>query len=342
MPVLDTQALIDERVAAIRRAHAQSGISRAELDVSGGVDSATLLGLLARALGPERVTAVYSSIQSSKESHERAREVAEAFAVPLIELELSPAFDAILAECRRAMEAAGYDLAQIDARCQRDATVVGSIRSCIRAPIGRGLNRMTGGGLRHGTGNECEDRWLRFFQKGGDGEVDSNPIAMLSKGEVYQLARALGVPRSIIDATPSPDLQGRGEDHNDEDELREASGGVAWTYSRVDFESGRYTKFGTIERLSRLLDLDHEGLLFGDLDPFEDEARRARLLESSELTFVGFDESERLGFLQSARRWEAITRHKMNPNCPSYGTRAALMAAGILSNEIPEGLEKGR
>ena len=43
---------------------------------------------------------------------------------------------------------------------------------------------MTGNGLRHGTGNECEDRWLRFYQKGGDGEVDSNPIAMLSKGGI--------------------------------------------------------------------------------------------------------------------------------------------------------------
>jgi NAD+ synthetase len=338
MPVLDTQALIDERVDAIRRVHAQTGIRRAEIDVSGGIDSATILGLLARALGPEQVTAVYSSIQSSEDSRKRAREAAAAFGVPLVELELSDAFDAIIAECRKGLEAAGYDLAEVDALCERDGTVLGSIRSCIRAPIGRGLNRMTAGGLRHGTGNECEDRWLRFYQKGGDGEVDSNPIAMLSKGEVYQLARALGAPRSIVDALPSPDLQGRGEDHNDEDELREASGGVAWTYSRIDYESGEYTKFGTIERLSRFLDLDHEGLLFGDIDPFGDESRRARVLAMSEQTFAGFDEAERMGFLKSARRWEAITRHKLNPNCPSYGTRESLMAAGILSNEIPEGL----
>ena len=59
MPVLDTEALIDERVCAIRRAHAQTGIRRAEIDVSGGIDSATILGLLARALGPDQITAVF-------------------------------------------------------------------------------------------------------------------------------------------------------------------------------------------------------------------------------------------------------------------------------------------
>ena len=101
---------------------------------------------------------------------------------------------------------------------------------------------------------------------------------------------------------------------------------------------GAYTKFGTIERLSRLLDLDHEGWLFAETDPFAHDDRKARLLALSERSFAGFDEAERLAFLQSARRWEAITRHKMNPNCPSYGTRESLMAAGILSNEIPEGL----
>jgi NAD+ synthetase len=338
MPVLDTQALIDDRVSAIRRVHEGTGIARAELDVSGGIDSATVLGLLSRALGPDKVTAVYSSIQSSESSRERAREAAKAFGVSLVELDLSEAFDLIISESRRGLERAGYDLTEIDARTAADGTILGSIRSCLRAPVGRGLNRMTGGGLRHGTGNECEDRWLRFFQKGGDGEVDSNPIAMLSKGEVYQLSRALGVPRLVVDALPSPDLQGSGDAHNDEDELKSASGGVEWTYSRIDFDSGDYVKVGTIELLSRLLDLDEEGLLFGEVDPFTaDGGGSERLLELSARIFADYSRELRLGFLKSARRWEAITRHKMNPNCPSYGSRCCLLAAGILTNSMPTG-----
>lgn len=336
MPVLDPQALITERVDAIRRVHAQTGVERAELDVSGGIDSATMLALLARALGPDKITAVYSSINSSAASRERAQATADALGVKLVALELSGVFEGLIAEARRGFEAAGYDLAEIDARCAADGTVLGSIRSCLRAPVGRGMNRMSGGGLRHGTGNECEDRWLRFYQKGGDGEVDSNPIAMLAKGEVYQLAAALGVPQVVIDALPSPDLQGVGDQHNDEDELQAASGGVPWSYSRIDFATGAYRRVGTIERLSRTLDLDHEGLLFGDLDPFEVPARRERLLALSAVTFPQHDEAARLAFLRSARKWEAITRHKANPNCPSYGTRESLLAAGILTNALPE------
>ncbi len=44
-----------------------------------------------------------------------------------------------------------------------------------------------------------------FFVKYGDGGVDIEPIAMLYKNQVYQLARYLGVPEEIIKRTPSPD-----------------------------------------------------------------------------------------------------------------------------------------
>jgi NH3-dependent NAD+ synthetase len=117
-----------------------------------------------------------------------------------------------------AMVEAGYDRKEIQDRMKGDPTIMGSIRSTLRAPWGRAANRLSGGGIRHGTGNEDEDRVLRFYQKGGDGEVDSNPISMLSKGEVFQLGIALGVPRSILSARPSPDLWGVGEEHNDEED----------------------------------------------------------------------------------------------------------------------------
>jgi NH3-dependent NAD+ synthetase len=160
--------------------------------ISGGVDSAVMLGLLVRALGPDKITPVYTSIHSSAASRECARECAAAFGVRLVELDLSKLFDELIADIRKALIDIGHSAADLDARARMDPTILGSIRSCLRAPVGRGFNRMTGGGIRHGTGNECEDRWLRFYQKGGDGEVDTNPIAMLAKGETYQLARSQG------------------------------------------------------------------------------------------------------------------------------------------------------
>jgi NAD+ synthase len=329
MPVLDPQALIEERVTAIRRFHEHVRSDRAELDLSGGVDSATLLGLLARALGPDKITTVYSSIHSSTGSRDRARETAAAFGVPLVELDLTALFDDLITSMREALERAGYSLAEIDARIAREPTVLGSIRSCIRAPIGRGFNRMTGGGIRHGTGNECEDRWLRFFQKGGDGEVDTNPIAMLSKGETYQLARALAVPRSVIEALPSPDLHGVGEQHNDEDEIR-AMSGVDWTYSRIDWETGQYTRVGTIEMLSRFADNHPE--LFADRALAEHDLQR--LAKAAEPLFQR-SIAVVTTFLESARALEKMTRHKANPNCPALGERSHLVEHGLLSNELP-------
>ncbi|PRQ07644.1 ammonia-dependent NAD(+) synthetase [Enhygromyxa salina] len=329
MPVLDPKALVEERVTAIRRFHEHAGTDRAELDLSGGVDSAVMLGLLARALGPDKIVTVYSSIHSSTGSRDRAREVARAFGVPLVELDLSKIFDELITDMRAALIAAGHDPEQLDARTRQDPTILGSIRSCIRAPIGRGFNRLTGGGIRHGTGNECEDRWVRFYQKGGDGEVDTNPVAMLAKGEIYQLARALEVPRSIIEATPSPDLHGVGDAHNDEAELRALSG-VDWTYSRIAWDTGEYTRVGTIEILSRFV--DHHPELFRP-----DELPTSDLVALAQRAAPKFSSTpdEALTFLASARKLERVTRHKANPNCPALGNRADLVTAGILTNDLP-------
>ena len=57
MPVLKPRELITNRVAAIAALHRDTGLPRAELDLSGGVDSAVLLGLLVRAVGHDSVTA---------------------------------------------------------------------------------------------------------------------------------------------------------------------------------------------------------------------------------------------------------------------------------------------
>lgn len=333
MPVLDTERLIDDRVDALRSFHRDAGTDRAQLDVSGGIDSAVMLGLLARALGPDAITAVHSGIHSNPEQTARAREVASRFDVRLVEIDLTEAWEHLVAQMREALLGGGIDPAALEHRLATDPTVLGSIRSTLRAPVGRGFNRMAGGGIRHGTGNECEDRWVRFFQKGGDGDVDTNPIAMLSKGEVTQLARALDVPRSIRVAAPSPDLWGTGDGHNDEAELAALFGidptdrGHSY-YSSVDPDSGDYVHTGLIERISRWLDLpaDHAGT-WADL-----------LFSDAPLPQVGIDgipETMTRPLLAAARRIEKATRHKANPACPTLGHRAPRVAAGILTDHLP-------
>lgn len=57
-----------------------------------------------------------------------------------------------------------------------------------------------------GTGNKVEDYGVGFFTKYGDGGVDISPIGNLTKTEVWELAKHLGVSQEIIDAEPTDGL----------------------------------------------------------------------------------------------------------------------------------------
>ncbi len=343
MPVLNVDRLIDERVSAILDFHKVTRTPMAEIDVSGGVDSAVLVGLLSRALGPENVIAVHSGINTDPKATERAREVCGKFGVRLVELDLTEFYSDLVDSIRKQSAKSGFDVYDLDERCSNDRTILGSIRSTLRAPVGRACNRMLGGGIRHGTGNEDEDRFLRFYQKGGDGEVDTNPIAMLSKGETYQLAIGLGVPHSVLLARPSPDLWGVGEEHNDESEIGAYLGfqpqGQTF-YSYVDPETGTYRNVGLIERTARFLDLWVSGscpvarYLFDD-GVYDMIVNDMTTFARTRSEFLGVAPDDVKAMLAGARRVERITRHKANPNIPMLGNRYALVRDGILSNELP-------
>ena len=338
MPIANAKAVIANRVNAIQDFHKSTGVARAQLDVSGGVDSAVVLGLLVEAVGAKNITAVYQGINSTEDSRKRAHEVAKVFDVKLVDLDLTEQYNKLVVVVSEGLYTAGFKPEEIQAIVAKDPTIMGSIRSTLRAPIGRACNRLTGGGIRHGTGNEDEDRFLRFYQKGGDGEVDTNPIAMLSKGEVFQLALALGVPQSIVAARPSPDLWGVGEEHNDEDEIKNYLGvkGMKQTmYSYVDLETGKYKHVGMIERMSRYLDATGN-MLFSDQDDAVVDGFISRLVRGTSAFHLvgGPDESELHTFFKSVRNVERATRHKMNPNCPSLGTRLDMVVTGALTNTL--------
>lgn len=337
MPVLDPHALVEERVHALRRFHRLTGLTRAQLDLSGGIDSAVMLGLLARALGPEAITAVHSGIHSDPGARARAEEVAATFRVPLVVIDLTDLYEALVSRMQDRLTDAGHT--GVSDRIAADPTILGSIRSTLRAPVGRGFNRLTGGGVRHGTGNECEDRWLRFYQKGGDGEVDTNPIAMLSKAEVGQLALALGVPASVRRAVPSPDLWGVGAAHDDESEIGSFLGvdpGEHAFYGTVDPNTGACLRAGLIERVSRWLDQPWGDGRSNEQAWFVDEAPADEALDRRGDALADLDEELAARLLLAARRAERITRHKLNPACPTLGRRADLLAAGILTDTLPE------
>jgi len=304
MAIKNMDRLIEMIVEKMRAQAAEARTTRAEVDISGGIDSAVVAALAARAFGKENVVGVYSSINSSDSSRRLARQVAEALGFPLVELELSAVYEQIVTAV--AAEFSRLGLAFPDPADPDRRTVFGSLRSCIRAPVGRFVNRAFGGGIRQGTGNRDEDELLRFYQKGGDGEVDCNWIAGLFKSEVWELAARLGVPADVIEAQPTPDLWGADAAHTDEGELEQLTG-VPLTYTRPG------EPMGTIEWASR--ENEDNGCITGDN-------------AATPPAQLGYDEQQ-AGLIEALRHMERITRHKAAP--PPHLPRAELLAAGVVA-----------
>ncbi len=83
-----------------------------------------------------------------------------------------------------------------------------------------------------GTGNKVEDFGVGFYTKYGDGGVDLSPIADLLKSEVYDIAKLLNVPQSIIDASPSDGLFG--DARSDEDQIGASYPELEWAMKMKD------------------------------------------------------------------------------------------------------------
>jgi NAD+ synthase len=87
------------------------------------------------------------------------------------------------------------------------------------------------GGLVVGTGNKVEDFGIGFFTKYGDGGVDISPIADLTKTEVRQMSRKLGIIEEILLAQPTDGLWE--DNRSDEDQIGATYEELEWA---MDFK----------------------------------------------------------------------------------------------------------
>ena len=85
--------------------------------------------------------------------------------------------------------------------------------------------------------------------------------------------------------------------------------------------------------MSRFLDQPASRSIFASATPSEKEWQA--MSEIARPYFAPLDAKEILPFLRSCRHLEASTRHKLNPNCPSLGSRAELLEKGMLSDNLP-------
>jgi len=83
-----------------------------------------------------------------------------------------------------------------------------------------------------GTGNKVEDFGVGFFTKYGDGGVDLSPIADLNKSEVYELAKELGIVKTIQEARPTDGLFPDGR--TDEDQIGATYPELEWAMKYIE------------------------------------------------------------------------------------------------------------
>lgn len=93
------------------------------------------------------------------------------------------------------------------------------------------------GGIVVGTGNKVEDFGIGFFTKYGDGGVDISPIADLTKTEVREMAKELGVCEEILVAQPTDGLWDDGR--TDEDQIGATYEELEWAMEYL----GRFNMF---------------------------------------------------------------------------------------------------
>ena len=173
------------------------GFKKAVVGLSGGVDSAVVATLAARALGPNNVIAVRMPYRtSSADSLAHAQKVIDSLGLDSRTLDISAAVD-------------GYLAHEPDADAARRGNVMARMRMIALFDLSAKHHA-----LPLGTGNKSE-RLLGYFTWHADDSPPVNPIGDLFKTQLWALARHLGVPLEIIEKPASADLVSGQTDEGD-------------------------------------------------------------------------------------------------------------------------------
>jgi NAD+ synthase len=192
------EPVADLLVRFIKDGVVRSGFERAVLGVSGGVDSAVVAALAAKALGPSNVLGILMPHrQSSSASTDDAQAVVAATGIRQEEVDITPIVDGFVAA---AGETERVRLGNVMARARMIMLYDRSAREKA---------------LVLGTSNKTE-LMLGYGTLHGDLASALNPIGDLYKTHLWELAEFLGVPERIVKKAPTADLW---EGQTDEAEL---------------------------------------------------------------------------------------------------------------------------
>jgi len=214
----NSQREVENRVAFLRRALAESGAQGFVYGNSGGKDS-VLVGILCKR-ACENTVGVIMPCHAARNfgvDMDDGRAVADRYDIETRIVDLTATRGTLLDTIG---QAALMDTALVN--------IAPRLRMTTLYAIAASENRLV-----VGTGNRSES-YMGYFTKWGDGACDVNPIGDMTVTEVYALLRYLGAPQAILDKAPSAGLF---EGQTDEAEM-----GV--TYAAIDhfLETGKATE----------------------------------------------------------------------------------------------------
>jgi NAD+ synthase len=202
LPAIEPQQAIVVMVGFIRAQMEQAGFERIVVGLSGGVDSAAVAYLCARAMGPENLLAVRMPYRTSSAASETdAMRIVEAIGCRTERVEITPMVEPML------------------------ELVTGDDERALRVRRGNVMARQrmivlydrsaAWDALVSGTSNKTESL-LGYGTLHGDMAAAFSPIGDPYKTQLRDVARHLGVPDAILTKPPSADLW---PGQTDEDEL---------------------------------------------------------------------------------------------------------------------------
>lgn len=245
LPEIDPQFEIRRRVAFIQNQLTLSGCKTLVLGISGGVDSSTcgrLAQLAVEGLNQHEGVDAYRFIAVrlpyGVQQDEDDAQISLGFIKPsqTLTVNIKEGTDGINSSVCETLSENGLlpDAAVID-------FAKGNLKARARMASQYEIAGMLGG-LVLGTDHSAENI-TGFYTKFGDGACDLAPLFGLSKRQVRLLAATMGAPDSLVNKTPTADLECLSPQKQDEDVL-----GMA--YDDIDnFLEGKEVSADTAQRL---------------------------------------------------------------------------------------------
>ncbi|MGZ4863167.1 MAG: NAD+ synthase [Halobacteriota archaeon] len=176
--------------ARVKSANARGAV----VALSGGVDSSVVAALAHDVVNTKALILPEKGVTSEQDVLD-ATSIAEAYKLSFTIININDLVNCFKESARPILPAHKIDLLSI-----AEANLKPRIRMALNYVASNAEHRLV-----LGTGNRTE-LLTGYFTKYGDGGVDALPIGGLYKTQVFQLARSLDIPESIISKAPSAGL----------------------------------------------------------------------------------------------------------------------------------------